>query len=519
MPRRDAARQIEFEAQLGHHVVRHHQSLPPIWFKRLLYSPWKEPSYEMPELEDEESETEKSDFRWNANWYCVALPEDLDKNVPTPLTVLGIPMVLWFDRTQDKWTCFLDQCPHRLAPLSEGRIDENGHLQCSYHGWSFKGDGGCTCIPQASTEGPESRAAASDRARVTSFSVREVHDLLFVWPDAKGAEEAERTPVPLLDELYAEGITRSSVVRDLEYGFDVLAENITDPSHLPFAHHGVGGLRRKQGKPLPLTLQSKGADGFTGVSGGYVFSDSMQSTVEFKAPGRFHYHRVLEKDGKSRESFTCLYMTPTVPGKSRLVLIDAFGVKLPWYFKYLRPRWLAHLQSQDILDGDASFLHWQQVQYANTGASAKEFNKVYFMPTASDRFVIGFRQWLSKFGHGGVQYAAGVDPKIPLAVLPKEKVLNRYEGHTKHCKTCQEALRQIEALRVGLVVAAVLLTASAAVLSSPDWLYARVGLLTVALTASGAAWKLGDVVQLFLFRGYNHHEVGPEKPPMVFSKV
>ena len=27
--------------------------------------------------------------------------------------------------------------------------------------------------------------------------------------------------------------------RELPYGFEVLAENLTDPSHLPFAHHGV----------------------------------------------------------------------------------------------------------------------------------------------------------------------------------------------------------------------------------------------------------------------------------------
>lgn len=51
-----------------------------------------------------------------------------------------------------------------------------------------------------------------------------------------------------------------------------------------------------------------------------------------------------------------------------------------------------------------------------------------------------------------------------------------------------------------------------------DWIYARVALLAVVLAAAGGAWKLGDVVQLFLFRGYNHHEVGPEKPPMIFSK-
>jgi hypothetical protein len=43
--------------------------------------------------------------------------------------------------------------------------------------------------------------------------------------------------------------------------------------------------------------------------------------VEFKAPTRFHYHRFWERDGKELESFTTLYMTPTVPGKSRLVLV------------------------------------------------------------------------------------------------------------------------------------------------------------------------------------------------------
>jgi hypothetical protein len=31
--------------------------------------------------------------------------------------------------------CFEDRCPHRLAPLSEGRIDEQdgGTLMCNYH--------------------------------------------------------------------------------------------------------------------------------------------------------------------------------------------------------------------------------------------------------------------------------------------------------------------------------------------------------------------------------------------------
>lgn len=74
--------------------------------------------------------------------------QDMDPSIPHPLTILGQPVVLWYDRNEAKWRCFLDQCPHRLAPLSEGRIDEEGRLQCSYHGWSFEGRGGCSCIPQ-----------------------------------------------------------------------------------------------------------------------------------------------------------------------------------------------------------------------------------------------------------------------------------------------------------------------------------------------------------------------------------
>lgn len=34
-----------------------------------------------------------------------------------------------------RWSVFEDRCPHRLAPLSEGRIEPStGHLMCSYHG-------------------------------------------------------------------------------------------------------------------------------------------------------------------------------------------------------------------------------------------------------------------------------------------------------------------------------------------------------------------------------------------------
>ena len=42
-----------------------------------------------------------------------------------------------------------DACPHRLAPLSEGRVDRDTNtLECAYHGWAFEPQGTCKRIPQ-----------------------------------------------------------------------------------------------------------------------------------------------------------------------------------------------------------------------------------------------------------------------------------------------------------------------------------------------------------------------------------
>ena len=40
-----------------------------------------------------------------------------------------------------------DMCLHRMAPLSEGRIEGN-NIQCGYHGWEFNSKGQVVNIPQ-----------------------------------------------------------------------------------------------------------------------------------------------------------------------------------------------------------------------------------------------------------------------------------------------------------------------------------------------------------------------------------
>ena len=80
--------------------------------------------------------TRVHDNRWQSAWFPVAYLDDLDPNRPSPFTLLEQDLVLWFDKAGDQWRAFADVCPHRLVPLSEGRLNSAGELECPYHGWS-----------------------------------------------------------------------------------------------------------------------------------------------------------------------------------------------------------------------------------------------------------------------------------------------------------------------------------------------------------------------------------------------
>lgn len=50
-----------------------------------------------------------------------------------PATPRPCRSVIWRDGA-GAYRCLRDACPHRLVPLSDGRIAPNGELQCPYHG-------------------------------------------------------------------------------------------------------------------------------------------------------------------------------------------------------------------------------------------------------------------------------------------------------------------------------------------------------------------------------------------------
>ncbi|KAJ6708378.1 IRON-SULFUR DOMAIN CONTAINING PROTEIN [Salix viminalis] len=465
---------------------------------------------------DDESGEEVIDskFTWRDHWYPVSLLEDLDPLLPTPFQLLGRDLVLWFDKVNQEWVAFDDKCPHRLAPLSEGRIDENGHLQCSYHGWSFDGCGSCTRIPQALPEGPEARAVKSPRACATRFPAMVSQGLLFVWPDENGWERAQATKPPMLpDDFNKPEFSTVTIQRDLFYGYDTLMENVSDPSHIDFAHHKVTG-RRDRAKPLQFKLDSSGPWGFGGANDG-----NPRITAEFVAP--CYYINKVEIDTKLPVVgdqkwiiWICSFNVPMAPGKTRSIVCSArnffqFTMPGPAWWQVI-PRWHEHWTSNKVYDGDMIVLQGQEKTFLSQSMGGsddinKQYTKLTFTPTQSDRFVLEFRSWLRRHGNSKPEWfgLTGKQP-LPSTVLSKREMLDRFEQHTQKCSSCKKAYTSFQTLQKFSIGATIAFCATVGI---PSDVHLRVVLAALALASASLAYALNQLEKNFVFVDYVHAEI------------
>lgn len=161
-------------------------------------------------------------------WYAVAESRELGAVSLRPFTLLGVPIVV-FRNEQGELGAFLDRCPHRNVPLSEGRVvGEN--LQCRYHGWQFAPGGACRLVP-----GLESGRIGKAHG-ATALAVRESQGLLWVYgtPGAEPVGEPYRIP-HLEDRRYAHVRRRL----EAEGSLHAVIENALDVPHTSFLHRGL----------------------------------------------------------------------------------------------------------------------------------------------------------------------------------------------------------------------------------------------------------------------------------------
>ncbi len=185
-------------------------------------------------------------------WLPVALSRDVGAR-PLARKLAGTPIVLV--RMDGQVRAFVDRCPHRNYPLSEGRLHrgQNGVLlQCPYHGWAFGSDGACAAVPgQAPGAAPPSRIACE------ALAVEERHGAVFVRlsPD----ESADLWLPPLIGDPDHDHFWWG---HDSWRGRAIDAvENVLDPYHTSFIHHGIIRDRdQRQRVELTLHLYEDGLD-------------------------------------------------------------------------------------------------------------------------------------------------------------------------------------------------------------------------------------------------------------------
>ncbi|MEI6064641.1 MAG: Rieske 2Fe-2S domain-containing protein [Pseudanabaena sp. ELA748] len=420
-------------------------------------------------------------FDWREAWYPVFYIEDLDKNKPAKFTLLERDLVIWWDRHTNAWKAFDDRCPHRLVPLSEGRIAEDGLLECPYHGWAFKGDGSCDRIPQQPEGGT---AHNSKRACVATLPTAERQGLLFIY--AGKPENASQVQIPIIEALESdtEKWTLFGTFRDLPYDAITLLENVLDASHLPFTHHKSVG-NRVNAAPMVLEVVETNKHGFTGTweEGPRRGKLGRQDTT-FIAPSLMWHDLTSKQFGRT---MTVVYATPTSKGQCRLFarFPFQFSSAIPKFFISITPRWYSHIGQNGILEDDQIFLHYQE-RYLEKALAKTEIDgnyaKAFYLATTADTYVSELRKWVDRYKSDPF---AGEKLAVP---LKKEVLLDRDHSHTSKCASCSQALRNVRKIKtISMAIAAISWTASPLI----SFLFAPISLTVILVSAIPTAIAIG----------------------------
>ena len=162
-------------------------------------------------------------FALNA-WYPIAWSRDIGRSLATR-RVLERDLVVY--RNEDGSVSALDDaCPHRLAPLSLGRLVGDA-VECGYHGLTFDGCGRCVRAPGVA------RPPASMKVR--SYPTALSMGLVWAWMGEP--ELAAQHPVfhlPQYDDPAFSLVEGDALTMQAHYLN--LADNLCDPTHVVYVH-------------------------------------------------------------------------------------------------------------------------------------------------------------------------------------------------------------------------------------------------------------------------------------------
>ena len=168
-------------------------------------------------------------------WYAILPSARVRKGKITSVRRLGLDLAL-FRTANGTPGCVADQCTHRGAALSAGRV-EGDCIRCPFHGLEFAVDGACRFIPANGIANQQNNS----RFNVRAYPVREENGILFLWYG--DAAKATDTLPFFHGEL--DGFTYSEIEDHWNTHYSRAIENQLDVVHVPIVHYNTIGRGNK----------------------------------------------------------------------------------------------------------------------------------------------------------------------------------------------------------------------------------------------------------------------------------
>jgi phenylpropionate dioxygenase-like ring-hydroxylating dioxygenase large terminal subunit len=177
-------------------------------------------------------------------WYAAGWSSEITSQ-PLARRILDRPVAL-FRTESGRAAAFDDCCPHRMVPLSRGRV-EGESLRCGYHGLRFDCSGACVEVPGQVNIPP--------RAKVTSYPLVERWNLAWIWMGDSAAANPDL--IPELPWLTATDWAYSHGCIVYECNYVLLLDNLIDLSHTTFVHRQTIGTDDVAKTPVKTTSDAQ----------------------------------------------------------------------------------------------------------------------------------------------------------------------------------------------------------------------------------------------------------------------
>lgn len=169
-------------------------------------------------------------------WYAILPSRKIKKNRIIAVRRLNLDLAL-FRNKKGEIDCVSDQCTHRGAALSKGKLIGDC-IQCPFHGLEFDKDGKCRFIPA------NGKASTADitRYNVRHYPVRELNGIIYIW---LGDKEKATGKLPFFYDDIDDSYVYSEIENRWSFNHSRCIENQLDVVHVPIVHYNTAGKGSK----------------------------------------------------------------------------------------------------------------------------------------------------------------------------------------------------------------------------------------------------------------------------------